>query len=123
MSEAKKYPCLFGLVENCEARRFLEKGVAEARREAEMGRGIASAIKERADRVVEHLKFDDAETLKRMIRQVTPAFEEMGLAMARGLGTKFHVMVDFCRMCPKRAREMGEPTAYAYRPPPKPVRG
>jgi len=123
MSRPKKYPCLFGLVENCEARHFLEEGMAEAKRKAEMGKKIAEAMRQEA-RVVEHLKFDDAERLKRMIRQLTPAFEDMGLAMARGLGTRFNVMVDFCRMCPKRAREMGEPySGPAPMPPRVGVRG
>jgi len=105
--EAKKYPCLFGLIKNCEARRFLEQGLAEDR-ELAQARKIARQIKE-AGRVVEHMKFDDAESLKRIIRQMTPAFEEMGMAMARGFGTRFQVMVDFCRMCPKRSRRAGGP--------------
>jgi len=115
LSEAKKYPCQYGLVEDCEARRFLE-----VTREAEVGAEMVEVAKKEADRVVKHLKFDDAESLKRMMERALPTIEEMGRAFARGFGMKVNAMADFCRMCPRRSRATtGEhrpvpPTAVGY---------
>jgi len=103
----KKYVCLFGLIDFCEARRFVEKAAKE--REARFAEQGKAELKARVGRIVQHVRFDDRKVMEQMFDQLTPFIEDMGRAVARGMGMKVERMADFCRMCPKRERELMKP--------------
>lgn len=102
MSE-KKYPCLFGLKEDCGARRFVEES------EATIPEPTAEekAVLEKVMKATKGLQFDDKEVAK-----------EIGEAMAEGavgkmLGpmmqsmkpSKAMILDHYCAMCPDLLKE------------------
>jgi len=103
MSE-KKYPCLFGLKDECPARKYVEENleatqVADATPEAKV---LEKALKE-----TKSFQFDDEETAKRIGQAVGEgALKAMFAPLLSTASLKPQLMVNYCSMCPTRIREV-----------------
>lgn len=101
MSE-KKYPCLYGLKEECAVRKYVEENyeaiqVASATKEAKM---VEKALKD-----TKALQFDDKEVAKDIGRAVGEGVTTMLMNPLMLKAQKLQIMVNFCGMCPARNKE------------------
>jgi len=99
----KKYPCVFGLKVDCEARRHVEESeavVAEPSAEEK-------AVLEKAMKATKGLQFDDKETAKGIGEALAEGmFGKMLPAMVQGMKpNRAMIMSNFCGMCPTLYQE------------------
>ena len=104
----KKYPCVFGLKKDCEARKFVEESEAVATEPS----AEEKAVVENVMKATKDIQFDD----KKVAREIGEAMAEgavgkMIAPIMQGMKpTKAMLMRDYCNMCPtlfsERTRNM-----------------
>jgi len=114
----KKYPCVFGLKDECEARKIVEESEPVVAKSSVAEKAMLEKVME----ATKGLQFDDKKVAK-----------EIGEAMAEGAvgkmlpalfqnmkPTRAMILRDFCIMCPDLTKERMKsmPCPTAPRPPP-----
>lgn len=97
-----KYPCLFGLKETCEVRKYVEENleaiqVASATKEAKV---VEKTLKD-----TKALQFDDKETAKEMGKAVGEGVASLLSSPQMLASMKPQLMMNYCSMCPTRNKE------------------
>lgn len=101
MSEEKKYPCLYGLKDNCEARKFIEENMTINEKDSPVARALPKDIGK-----THILQFDDENTAEKMGRAAAEG--GIGVIAASMAPLKPQFMITYCSMCPTRIHSIEE---------------
>ena len=97
--ERKKYPCIYGLKDECDARRFVEESLAYCSPEAqsEEAKMIEDALKDS-----KAIRFDDEEVVRKIGETIGKAYSPLLQGMRPCAA---QMMGGYCGMCPRLHEE------------------
>jgi len=114
-NEEKKYPCIFGIKDDCGARKFVEESEATKTEPS----AEEKAVLEKAMKATKGIQFDDKVVAKELGEALAEgAMGKMLGPMLQGMKpSKAYVMRDYCNMCPDLFKERTKNMPVAQFPP------
>lgn len=109
MSE-KKYPCLFGLKDECDVRKYVEENLLPQKIATATATPEEEKVVEKALKNTKVLQFNDEKTAK----EIGKSAAEGALGVLSGSMAAFNIhlkpqlMVSYCSMCPIRGKALTE---------------